>query len=147
MSMGKEIAICRKHWITFASDALWIVAALIAAAAFAGADSGGALSLGMVVLAGVMAARALITYKCTYVRLTETSVIGHVGFLKSKTLTTSIVKVQDMGLSNGLLGKILGYHTITISSAGSAGTEFVFRNMANAQRFVERMQEQIAAKQ
>lgn len=147
MTKGKDIAICRMHWVMFVGHVFWILVALIIAAGLGRQDSSGMLSLCMVGIAAVLAIRALILYKSTYIRLTETSVVGHIGFLKSKTLTTAIVKVQDTGLSNDLLGKILGYHTITISSAGSAGTEYVFRNMAKAQQFVERLQEQIAAKQ
>lgn len=144
MNSNNDVLMCRRHWITFAKDIVLIVLILIAAIIF-GRGTSGIIPLILVVVAIVLFLRALIAYKSTYIRLTETSVIGHVGFLNSKTLTTAIVKVQDISLSNGLFGKIFGYHTIRISNAGSAGTEYVFTHMTNAQKLVEEVQARIAA--
>ena len=134
MAKEKKLAVCKCHWTYFFKDVvLCVILTIVAIILFA-----------IVVLAVL---EIFITRKTTYIALTETTIVGHKGFIKSQTLTTSLTKVQDMGLSNGLFGKIFGYHTITISSAGSAGTEFVFKHMAKGQAFVDAVQAAIAAKQ
>lgn len=152
MAKEKQIAVCRRHWSGFFVPgffcALFVLGA--AAALFIDAEIGHRLlaMLIMLAIAAVIAGYIFVSYKFTYsIVLTETKLVGHKGLVRSKTLTAPLSKVQDIGLSNGLMGKILGYHTVTISSAGTASTEFVFIHMARAQEFVDAVNDSIAAKQ
>ena len=150
MAKEKKLAICRCHWTYFVKDAIlcviFVLAAFLIAASHAFDEASLFVSIALSAIAVYLILRIMITRKTTYIALTETTIVGRKGFIKSRTLTTSLAKVQDMGLSNGLFGKIFGYHTVTISSAGSAGTEFVFHHMAKAQKFVDAVQAAIAAK-
>ncbi|MCD7917427.1 MAG: PH domain-containing protein [Clostridiales bacterium] len=74
-----------------------------------------------------------LSYKECYVSLNGTSITGHDGIIKSRKLVSPVNKVQDIGISNGLFGKIFHYHTIVISTAGSNGAEYKYPHMANAE--------------
>ena len=145
MAKENRIAVCRRHWSAFFLPGLIGVIFFVLGIASLKLDDWSAwyLIIPLIIVVGC-AGYIYISYQTTYILLTTTSVIGHKGFIKSHTLTAPLSKVQDMGLSNGLGGKILGYHTVTLSSAGSARTEFVFPHMARAQKFVDAVQETIA---
>lgn len=149
MAKEKEIAVCRQHWSHFFAPGFFCALFALGAAGvlFIDAELGHKLLAMLVLLAiaAVIAVYILISYRFTYsIVLTETKLIGHKGLIRSRTLTAPLSKVQDIGLSNGLMGKILGYHTVTISSAGTSSTEFVFLRMARAQEFVDAVNDSIS---
>lgn len=78
-----------------------------------------------------------LLYKGRYVSLNGTLITGHDGIIKSRKLVSPVNKVQDIGISNGLFGKIFHYHTIVISTAGSNGAEYRYPHMANAEELQE----------
>lgn len=135
------ICVCRPHWVGYFKNVL-IAAALIVAGIVLRQYSG-IITVGAMVLAAVLIIGVVIKVKTTYLELTETRIVGHIGFINSKTLSTPLSRVQNIGLSNGLAGKLFGYHTITVSDAGSSATEYKFRNMAGAQAFVDAAQERM----
>lgn len=138
---GKTIAECRPHWCRFIVQGVlgfgclaYGIWAILNRDTLIQNGSGQAAPFALFV--GIVCfVYIFITYKFTYISLTETKVEGHIGFIRSKTLSTPISKVQGISLSNGLLGKIFRYHTVSISSAGTAGTEYVFKHMAHAKEF------------
>lgn len=129
---GKVIAECRPHWSSFID--YWVLAFLFVAIGII-SENTEVLPL-CAALAMFFVGNIFISCKFTSIRLTETKIEGHMGFIKSKTLSTPLSKIQDISLSNGLWGKIFRYHTVSISSAGTAGTEYVFKRMAHAKEFV-----------
>ncbi len=76
----------------------------------------------------------LVMRSCT-VTISGGVVTGKTGILHTKKLTSPVSKVQDVGISNGILGKLFGYHTIIISTAGSDHAEYTYRHMGNAEAF------------
>lgn len=150
MAKEKELAVCRQHWSSFVAPGFFCALFVLGAVGvlFIDAELGHKLlaALIMLAIAAVIAVYIRVSHKFTYsIVLTETKLIGHKGLIRSRTLTAPLSKVQDIGLSNGLMGKILGYHTVTISSAGTANTEFVFVHMARAQEFVDAVNDSISA--
>ena len=151
MNEEKRIAVCKPHWTGFIGRI--IVCAFFLILAIYGlfsSDADGVRApfvISMLVIAAILALSILITCKTTYLALTETKLIGHIGFIKSKTLTTPLSRVQDIGIGNGLFGKIFGYHTITVSNAGTAGTEYAFKRMGKAKEFADAVQNAITAKE
>ena len=139
------VMVCRKHWAVFilpiALAAICIIAALVGLASDGASGAGPAVAL--IVFGLVIALWAWIKHKGEYIAITETSLIGHRGIIRSKKLSTPLSKVQSIGLSNGLFGKLLGYHTITVANAATGSTEFIFTKMANAQAFVDAVNERI----
>lgn len=68
--------------------------------------------------------------------LTDSHIIGKTGIIHTKTMSTPLSKVQAVSVSNGLLGKMFGYHTITIACAATGISEYVFTHMSGAEEFV-----------
>lgn len=75
-----------------------------------------------------------LKFKRCYVSLNGTTVTGHNGIIRSRKLVSPVSKVQDISISNGLLGKIFHYHTIVVSTAGSSGAEYIYKYMAHAEQ-------------
>lgn len=135
MAKEKKIAVCRQHWTAFvvpAFIALLLFVTLVSSLGHISIDT----ALFLLAMIALCALDIFISYKTTYIAITETKLIGHIGFIRSKTLATPLSKVQNIGISNGLLGKIFRYHTITIDNAGTGTSEFVFKRMAKAEEFV-----------
>ncbi len=51
--------------------------------------------------------------------LTSTRVVGKTGLIKTKSLDCKLDKVQSVSVSNGLWGKLFGYGTVAVTTAGS----------------------------
>lgn len=128
----------------FALEGFFIVL-LIAAGIGCLIYTNGAIVVALPFLAAavILFGHAYITYRTTYIAITETKIIGHMGFIKSKTMSTPLSKVQSIGLSNGLLGKIFGYHTVSVSHAGTDKIDFIFHHMAKAEDFSDKVNEYI----
>lgn len=93
---------------------------------------------GAIIAAGIGIIIFVICYiisKFDYVTISNRTITGHKGVIRSTTLKSPTSKIQDVAISNGLFGKLLGYHTITVSTAGSNGAEYVFKYMNNAKQF------------
>lgn len=73
----------------------------------------------------------LVQQKSCYLRMTETAIIGKTGLIRTNKMASPISKINDVSVYSGLLGKIFGYSTICISTAGSIGSEYVFKYMRN----------------
>lgn len=145
--MDKKISECRQHWTGFILHG--ILAFFSFMSGISGITEGGDNSTEAAVLSFAVALLFVlyifISYKFTYIRLTDKKIEGHTGFIKSKTLSTPLSKVQSIGLSNGLMGKIFKYHTITIDNAGTSITEYKFKRMAHAKEFVQSVEKEIEA--
>ena len=135
------VAVCRPHWVGYIGNIL--AAVILAVAGIVCSRYSPIIPIAALVVAAVLIIGVVIRLKSTYLKLTETRIVGHVGFINSKTLSTPLSRVQHIGLSNGLGGKILGYHTITVSDAGSGATEYKFHKMAGARAFVDAAQERM----
>lgn len=138
----KIIMQCHKHWINFAKSIVVAIILFYLAIVFA---VGKVLSVTAVIvlIAIIVIARAYIMYKTDYIELTETQIVEHRGFIRSKSKAAPLSKIQNVAYSNGLFGKIFHYHSITIDNAGSDHAEYVWKNMANAQEFVKAVQERL----
>lgn len=125
---------CKCHWICLILPCvLCLLFVLSALGHLIGADYSSALS--MLIVACVFALWACVRYFRSSLVLTETAVIGRIGIIKTRKLTSPISKIQDVSISNGLWGKLFRYHTVTISTAGSGITEYVFAKVTNGNKF------------
>jgi uncharacterized membrane protein YdbT with pleckstrin-like domain len=73
--------------------------------------------------------------------LTEYHVIGKKGILRTADLMSPIGKINDISVRKSIPGRILGYATITISTAGTGGTEYKFSFMQNVDLFQQKFME------
>ena len=150
MEKEKIIAECRKHWMAYLPS--YLVIAIFSADLINGLIRGYykfngeffkyllfCLSMFSILLWYIAKSR-----KNEYLQLTETKVIGHTGVLRTKTLLTPLSKIQNVGYSSWILGKIFGYHTVIIDNAGTGKTEFIFRYATGAKEFVNAVQKRIS---
>jgi uncharacterized membrane protein YdbT with pleckstrin-like domain len=59
----------------------------------------------------------LIKIFTTQLVLTSNRLYGKVGLIKTKTLDTPLNKINNVSVSSGLFGKLLGYGTLSVTSS------------------------------
>jgi len=72
--------------------------------------------------------------------LYDKKIRGEIGFLKKQTLDAPLDKINDIYVSQGILGRILGYGNINISTSSST---FNFKGILYADSFKNKILEQI----
>lgn len=88
----------------------------------------------------LIAVPALIKYYCTNLILYDKKISGESGFFKKQTLDAPLDKINDIYVSQGIFGRILGYGNIDISTSSSI---FNFKGIANSEFFKNKVLEQI----
>ncbi len=79
-----------------------------------------------------------ITYKSSEFAVTDRRVIIKVGFIQRRTLETMLSKVEAVGVDQGLLGRVFGFGTITVT--GTGGTHEQFQRIAAPLEFRKHVQ-------
>ena len=69
-------------------------------------------------------------WRSEYIELRTDRLIYRTGLISKKERAASLDQVQDVLVEQGLFGRIFGYGTIAIETAGSDRTEFTFRRIA-----------------
>jgi uncharacterized membrane protein YdbT with pleckstrin-like domain len=115
----------RMHPIIFLPGVLWLVAALVLL--FVGLRLDGDWSIGAKALAAVAAffmlykgAPALIRWLTTELAVTDRRVIYKAGFISRHTLEMNRSKVESVDVDQTLLGRLLGFGTITVRGTGGS---------------------------
>ena len=135
MKNTPAIVTCRKHWSAFIPTGIISLTVVVVGVA-AGTHAGNpATALGCIVIAALILGADILATNMSRLTITSTEVTGRVGVLHSVKLTAPISRVQDVSISNGVLGKLLGYHTIIVTTAGTGGQEFVFKGFCNGPEF------------
>lgn len=65
-----------------------------------------------------------IRFLTTELALTNKKVIGKVGLIRTYSVASALNKIQNISVSSGLFGKIFGYGTIKIETAGAEPVYF-----------------------
>ncbi len=68
------------------------------------------------------------------IALTNKSVIGKAGFIRTKALNAPLNKIQNVSVSSGFFGKIFKYGTIKVETAGSED-KIAFYGIKKAEEF------------
>ena len=128
------------HWVAFLGAfgvlALTIVIALVAW--LAPVSELWYLVAAVGLIAVVMLLIAYVTYKSSEFAVTDRRVIIKVGFIQRRTLETMLSKVEAIGVDQGLLGRIFGFGTITVT--GTGGTHEQFQRIAAPLEFRKHVQ-------
>ena len=124
------------HWIVFLWPVIWVVVA------FLSADCN-PLAAAMFVLIGIATGIAsVINYWTSEFALTNKRVMMKVGFIRRSTIELLLSKVEGIQVRQSILGRILGFGSITIS--GTGGTQDPFHKIDAPLEFRKKAQEQIA---
>ena len=126
------------HWIIFKWAILWLLLGLLL---MAGRASGGAVLCVFVAIAlGIV---EYLNFSGSEFGLTNKRVIIKVGVLRRQSLETLLNKIEGVSVDQGILGRILGFGTITVNGTGSTKTPFP--KIALPLDFRRQVQEQIEA--
>lgn len=101
------------------------------------------LGIALLVLGAIPVIIAMIKYSSSEFAVTDKRVIIKVGFIKRRTLETMLGKVEGVGVEQGILGRLFGFGTITVT--GTGGTKEPFPNIARPLEFRRQVQGQVSA--
>lgn len=134
----------RLHWSIFATSivviALGIGLAIVLSVYqpeywYAGAALAG---IGLLLAIG-----PAIRYASSEFAVTDKRVVAKLGFIERESLETLLSKIEAIGVDQGIVGRMLGYGTITIT--GTGGTEESFPRIADPLEFRREIQSQVVA--
>lgn len=139
MAGEKVIYRAKLHWASVFSAAIaWTVLAILL---FVGkAAPGGAFCLVIAVVVGALEYLKLIGAEFG---VTNKRVMIKVGLIRRQSLETLLTKVEGVSVDQGILGRVLGFGTISVNGTGSTKTPF--KGIENPMEFRRAVQEQIEA--
>jgi membrane protein YdbS with pleckstrin-like domain len=132
----------RLHWTIFLTSivvvllgvVLWILLqALEPAYSFAG--------LGLAGIGLLLAIGPGIRYVTSEFAVTDKRVLGKTGLIERESDETLLSKVEAISVDQGVIGRVLGFGTVTIT--GTGGTQKVFSGIAEPLEFRRQVQSQI----
>ena len=140
---GENILYSSKlHWVVFLWPIIWFIVAIMF---FSGGGEAAAAGGLFVLIAIVTGIASFINYKTSEFGITNKRVIVKVGFIRRNSIEVLLNKVEGIQVNQGILGRILGFGSITVS--GTGGTKDPFHKIDAPFEFRKRAQEQIAAVQ
>jgi uncharacterized membrane protein YdbT with pleckstrin-like domain len=104
---------------------------------------GGWIALGLAVIGLIMMVPPWIRSMGSEFAVTNKRVLVKVGLVRRHSLELLLQKVEGIGVDQGILGRILGYGTITVS--GTGGTHESFAMIARPLEFRRQVQASLAA--
>jgi len=136
------------HWVVFIWPIIWVIVAIIFF--ISGGNSSGTpigLIFGVlfILIALIMGIGSYVKYSTSEFGVTNKRVIVKVGLISRISIEVLLNKVEGIQVNQGILGRILGYGSITIS--GTGGTKDPFHKISDPLAFRRKAQEQIAAVQ
>jgi uncharacterized membrane protein YdbT with pleckstrin-like domain len=129
----------RLHWIIYGLPAMVLAIALLVALGGGGWIAG--LALGAIGF--VLFLPPWIRSASSEFAITNKRVLIKVGLVRRHSLELLLQKVEGIGVDQGILGRILGYGTITVSGVG--GTKEAFRMISNPLEFRRQVQASLAS--
>jgi len=130
------------HWAAFLWPIVWFIAAVWLFSV--GGDTApvfGTLVLFLVFPPAIIA--ALIARRTSEFAVTNKRVLIKTGLIRRHSLETLVSKIESIGVSQGILGRLLDFGTIVVS--GTGGSKDPFHRIADPMQFRRKVQEQIAA--
>jgi uncharacterized membrane protein YdbT with pleckstrin-like domain len=130
------------HKIIYLLPALGTAVLLAVGVAAALRDAWAAAGI-VLALAALPLAWAHIIYTSSEFAVTDKRVIIKVGVVRRRTLETMLGKVEGIGVDQTVMGRLLGFGTITVT--GTGGTTETFANIADPLDFRRHVQAQVIA--
>lgn len=127
------------HWIIYALPASVFLIAILVALGGGGWIAGMAIAI----IGFILFLPPWIKASSSEFAITNKRVLIKVGLIRRHSLELLLQKVEGIGVDQGLLGRILGYGTITVSGVG--GTKEAFRMISNPLDFRREVQASLAA--
>jgi uncharacterized membrane protein YdbT with pleckstrin-like domain len=140
------------HWILFlkpllTSAVLATLAVLLLYLAYDGnpnwSDLLTLIGIALIVIAAVPLVSAMISRSSAEFAVTNKRVILKIGFIQKTTAEMFLNKIESVGVDQSIMGRVLGYGTITIR--GTGGSLEPFDNLSAPLEFRRQIQEQIGS--
>ena len=130
----------RLHWVMFLWPVIWFIVAIM----FFGRGGHAAVTAGclFILIAIAKAISSFINFAASEFAVTNQRVIAKVGFIRRNSLEVLLGKIEAIQVNQDILGRILGYGSITVS--GTGGTRDPFHNISDPLELRRKIQEQIA---
>lgn len=130
------------HWIIFLNAFLYLLLSVVACAFnLRQAEPSQflwAICLLSLLLTLIAAISSYIHYKTSEFAITNKRVLIKVGFIRRHSLEVLLHKVEGIGVNQSILGRILGFGTITVT--GTGGTKETFDRIASPLEFRKQVQ-------
>ena len=127
------------HWSIYALPVTVFLIAILVALGGGGWIAGGVLgAIGLVLLLPPW-----IRSSSSEFAITNKRVLIKLGLIRRHSLELLLQRVEGIGVDQGILGRILGYGTITVSGVG--GTKEAFRMISNPLEFRRQVQASLAS--
>lgn len=130
------------HWIVYIWPLFFLVTAIIISTESAEAAVVGVILFLVAIIAFIV---SFINRKTSEFGITNKRVIVKVGFIRRNSIEMLLNKVEGIQVNQGILGRILGFGSITVS--GTGGTKDPFHKIDQPLEFRRKVQEQIASVQ
>jgi len=130
------------HWIVFLWPIIWLVVAIMFFSSGGDAAAAGGLFILIAIVTGIA---SFINFKTSEFGITNKRVVVKVGFIRRNSLEVLLSKVEGIQVNQGILGRILGFGSITVS--GTGGSKDPFHKIGAPLEFRKMAQEQIAVVQ
>jgi uncharacterized membrane protein YdbT with pleckstrin-like domain len=127
----------RLHWIIYLVPVIVILAAI--AVALVG---GGIAAIVVGVIGLLLMLPPWIKSSSSEFAITNKRVLIKVGLVRRHSLELLLQKIEGIGVDQGIIGRILGYGTITVSGVG--GTKEAFQRISNPLEFRRQVQASLA---
>jgi uncharacterized membrane protein YdbT with pleckstrin-like domain len=127
------------HWVIFLWPAIWFIVAILFFASGSDAAAAGILFVLIAMGTGIL---SFMDYTTSEFGITNKRVIVKVGLISRNSLEVLLNKVEGIQVNQGILGRILGFGSITVS--GTGGTKEPFHKIDAPLEFRRKAQEQIA---
>src|ERR1700736_334978 len=127
------------HWIIYALPASVFLVAILVALGGGGWIAGAAIG----VIGFVLLLPPWIRASSSEFAITNKRVLIMVGLVRRHSLELLLQKVEGIGVDQGVLGRILGYGTITVSGVG--GTKETFQIIPTPLEFRRKVQASLAS--
>lgn len=122
------------HWIIY----LLPVAVFAIAILVVSMGGGEVAGIAIAIIAVVMLGPPWIRSTSSEFAITNKRVLIKVGLIRRHSLELLLQKVEGIGVDQGILGRIFGYGTITVSGVG--GTKEAFQRISNPLEFRRQVQ-------
>jgi uncharacterized membrane protein YdbT with pleckstrin-like domain len=129
----------RLHWIIYALPVIVFLIAIVVALGGGGWIAGMAIAI----VGFVLFLPPWIKAASSEFAITNKRVLIKVGLIRRHSLELLLQKVEGIGVDQGVLGRVLGYGTITVSGVG--GTKETFQMISNPLEFRRQVQASLAS--
>jgi uncharacterized membrane protein YdbT with pleckstrin-like domain len=144
---GEQIVYrARLHWTTFLTSIVVVLLGIGLAILLQVVEP--AYTLAGAALVGVgllLAIGPAIRYLSSEFAVTDKRVLGKVGFIERESDETLLSKIEAIAVDQGVIGRILGFGTVTIT--GTGGTQEPFPRISDPLEFRRQIQNQIIAQE